>query len=55
MAVRFASHEDQVFAGENDMAADEEDLPATYLYFAVAAIVVIAVTAVGAFILLIRN
>jgi hypothetical protein len=34
--------------------ADEEDFPAAYLVFAVAAMIVIAVTAVGAFIILIR-
>jgi hypothetical protein len=35
--------------------ADDEDLPTAYLLFVVAAIIVIGVTAVGAFILLIRN
>jgi hypothetical protein len=39
----------------NGMVADEEDLPAAYLYFAIAAIIVIAATAVGAFVILIRN
>ena len=39
----------------NGMVADEEDLPAAYLHFAIAAIIVIAVTAVGAFVILIRN
>ena len=39
----------------NGMVADEEDLPAAYLYFAIGAIIVIAVTAVGAFVILIRN
>jgi hypothetical protein len=37
------------------MAAGDEDLPAAYLYFAIGAIIVIAVTAVGAFMILIRN
>jgi hypothetical protein len=36
------------------MVADEEDFPAVYLLFAVAAIVAIAVTAVSAFVILIR-
>jgi hypothetical protein len=40
---------------DEQMFAVEEDLPAAYLYFAIAAIIVIAVTAVGAFVLLIRN
>jgi hypothetical protein len=35
--------------------ADDEDLPTAYLLFAVAAIIVIGVTAAGAFIILIRN
>ena len=39
----------------NEMVADDEDLPAAYLYFAIAAIIVIAITAVGAFVILIRN
>jgi hypothetical protein len=37
------------------MVAEEEDLPAAYLYVAIAAVVVIAVTAVVAFVILIRN
>jgi hypothetical protein len=37
------------------MAADDEDFPAAYLYFAIAAMIVIAVTAVGAFVIMIRN
>jgi hypothetical protein len=37
------------------MAADEEDVPAAYLYFAIAAIVAIAGVALGSFILLVRN
>jgi hypothetical protein len=37
------------------MVADDEDLPIAYLLFAVAAIIVIGVTAAGAFIVLIRN
>ena len=37
------------------MEADDEDFPAGYLLFAVAAIIVIGVTAAGAFIILIRN
>jgi hypothetical protein len=37
------------------MEADDEDLPIEYLLFAVAAIIVIGVTAAGAFIILIRN
>jgi hypothetical protein len=37
------------------MVADDEDFPTTYLLFAVAAIIVIGVTAAGAFIILIRN
>jgi hypothetical protein len=37
------------------MEADDEDLPAEYLLFVVAAIIVIGVTAAGAFIILIRN
>jgi hypothetical protein len=39
----------------DEMVADKEDLPAAYLYFAIAAVIVIAVTAVGAFVILIRN
>jgi hypothetical protein len=35
--------------------ADDGDLPTLYLLFAVAAIIVIGVTAVGAFIILIRS
>jgi hypothetical protein len=37
------------------MVADEEDLPAAYLYFVIAAIVAIVGVAVGAFLLLIRD
>jgi hypothetical protein len=37
------------------MVADDEDFPTVYLLFAVAAIIVIGVTAAGAFIILIRN
>jgi hypothetical protein len=37
------------------MDADDEDFPAAYLYFAVLAIIAIAVVAVGAFVILIRN
>ena len=37
------------------MVTDEEDLPAAYLLFTVAAIIFIGVTAAGAFIILIRN
>jgi hypothetical protein len=37
------------------MVADDEDFPTAYLLFAVAAIIVIGVTAAGAFIILIRN
>lgn len=37
------------------MDADDEDLPAAYLYFAVAAIIAIAIAAGGAFVILIRN
>jgi hypothetical protein len=37
------------------MVADEEDLPAVYLVFVVAAMVVIGATAIGAFLILIRN
>jgi hypothetical protein len=36
------------------MVADDDDFPAGYLLFAVAAIIVIAVTAVSAFVILIR-
>jgi hypothetical protein len=36
------------------MVADEEDLPAAYLFFAVAAMIVIGATAIGAFLILIR-
>jgi hypothetical protein len=39
----------------NQMVTDDEDLPTAYLLFAVAAIIVIGVTAAGAFIILIRN
>ncbi len=38
---------------EKQMVADDEDLPTAYLLFAVAAIIVIGVTAAGAFIILI--
>jgi hypothetical protein len=37
------------------MDADHEDVPAAYLCFAVAAIIVIAVVAGSAFVILIRN
>jgi hypothetical protein len=37
------------------MDADDKDLPAAYLYFAVLAMVAIAVAAGGAFVILIRN
>jgi hypothetical protein len=37
------------------MIADGEDIPAGYLFFTIAAVIVIAVTALGAFIILIRN
>jgi hypothetical protein len=37
------------------MDADDEDVPAAYLYFAVAAIIAIAVAAGSAFVILIRN
>jgi hypothetical protein len=36
------------------MVGDEEDFPAAYLLFAVAAMIVIAATAVSAFLILIR-
>jgi hypothetical protein len=39
---------------EIDTVADHDDFPAAYLVFAVAAIIMIAVTAVCAFIILIR-
>jgi len=39
----------------NEMVADDEDIPAAYLFFAIAAIIVIGVAAAGAFIILIRN
>ena len=37
------------------MEADDQDIPTAYLLFAIAAIVVIGVTAAAAFIILIRN
>jgi hypothetical protein len=37
------------------MVVDDEDVPTAYLLFAVAAIIVIGITAAGAFIILIRN
>jgi hypothetical protein len=40
---------------EKKMAVEDEDVPAAYLFFTVVAIIVIAVTAVGAFLLLIHN
>ena len=40
---------------ERSRVADDDDLPTAYLLFAVAAIIVIGVTAVGAFMILIRN
>ena len=36
------------------MVADEEDFPAAYLLFAVAAMILIGATAIGAFLVLIR-
>jgi hypothetical protein len=39
---------------EIQTVADEEDFPAAYLLFAVVAIIVIAATAVSAFVILIR-
>jgi len=39
---------------EIDTVADHDDFPAAYLVFAVAAIIMIAVTAICAFIILIR-
>ena len=42
--------------GEGDqMESDDDDIPAAYLLFTIAAILVIGVVAVGAFILLIRS
>ena len=37
------------------MVADEKDLPAAYLVFAVAAMIMIGATAIGAFLILIRG
>jgi hypothetical protein len=37
------------------MVVDDEDVPVAYLLFVIAAIIVIGVTAAGAFIILIRN
>ena len=37
------------------MEADDQDVPTGYLLFAIAAIIVIGVTAAGALIVLIRN
>ena len=37
------------------MVADDEDFPAVYLLFAVAAMIIIAATAVSAFLILIRG
>jgi hypothetical protein len=37
------------------MEADDDDIPAAYLLFTVAAIIVIGVAAAGAFIILIRS
>ncbi len=37
------------------MEADDDDIPAAYLLFTVAAIIVIGVPAAGAFIMLIRS
>jgi hypothetical protein len=37
------------------MDVEDKDLPAVYLYFAVIAMIVIAVAAGGAFIILVRN
>jgi len=42
-------------ARENQKEEDHKDHPDEYLLFAVAAIIVIAVTALGAFVILIRN
>ena len=59
--LRAASSRDEAWAHgqsevrENQPVADDEDLPAAYLLFAVAAIIIIGVTAAGAFIILIRN
>ena len=39
----------------NQMEADDDDIPAAYLLFTIAAIIVIGVTAAGAFIMLIRS
>jgi hypothetical protein len=39
----------------NQMEADDQDLPTAYLLFGIAAIIFIGATAVGAFIILIRN
>jgi hypothetical protein len=39
----------------SQMEADDDDIPAAYLLFTVAAIIVIGVTAAGAFIMLIRS
>ena len=39
----------------NGMVADEEDIPAAYLVFAIAAIIAIGVAAAGAFVVLLRN
>jgi hypothetical protein len=44
----------RVEAREAHTAVDDEDFPAAYLIFAVVAMIVIAVTAVSAFIILIR-
>jgi hypothetical protein len=40
---------------ERPDVADDEELSAAYLLFAVAAIIAIGITAAGAFIILIRN
>ena len=37
------------------MAADDEDIPASYLFFVIAAIIAIGVAAAGAFVILLRN
>jgi hypothetical protein len=39
----------------SQMEADDQDLPTGYLLFAIAAMIVIGVTAAGALIILIRN
>jgi hypothetical protein len=48
-------HVARVTLEETQMEADDHDLPAAYLLFAIGAILFIGVTAAGAFIILIRN